>query len=165
MLETRAKEYSIGDQVIYLRDKVEGHLWNITDIDGKFLTIELDANYTGQTVNPSEMDTIQVVTVMDIKPRPESPPMPPMGMTTAGGNTMTYAPVININTGGNAGPTVETSNTQAGGNVLDTTQSNDNVLGDSVTNNVSDGSNEKENQKSDGGLLDFSKVIIKKMGF
>ena len=137
-------------------------MWNITDIDGKFLTIELDTNYTGQTVNPLEMDTIQVVTVMDIKPRPESPPMPPMGMTTAGGNTMTYAPVININTGGNAAPSVETSNTQSGGNVLDTTQSNDNVLDNSVANST-EKNNEKSEEKSGGGMFDFSNFIIKKM--
>ena len=157
MLETRAREYSIGDQVIYLRDKTEGRLWNVTDIDGKFLTIELDPNYIGQTVSPSEMDTIQVVTVMDIKPRPESPPMPPMGMTTAGGNNMTYAPVININTGGNAGPSVETSNPQMEGGQIN----GGNALVDTTTSDVT---KEKNDEKSGGGMFDFSNFVIKKMG-
>jgi DNA-directed RNA polymerase II subunit RPB2 len=162
MLETRAKEYSIGDEVIYLKDK-KNLLWKIVDIDGKFLTIELDTNFVGQSEIALEMDTVQVVTVMDIKPRPESPQMPPMGMTTSGGNTMTYAPVININTGGNAAaPTVETSNTQAGGNVLDTTQSNGNVLENPVANST-EKNNEKSEEKSGGGMFDFSNFIIKKM--
>jgi len=163
MLETRAKEYSIGDEVIYLKDKVEGRLWKITDVDGKFLTIELDTNFVGQSEIALEMDTVQVVTVMDIKPRPESPPMPPMGMTTAGGNNMTYAPVININTGGNTAPTVETSNTQAGGNVLDTTPSTGNVLENPVANST-EKNNENSEEKSGGGMFDFSNFVIKKMG-
>ena len=39
MLEQRANEYSIGDNVTYLKDKQGGRVWSVTDIDGKFLTI------------------------------------------------------------------------------------------------------------------------------
>jgi len=85
-------------------------------------------------------------------------------MTTAGGNNMTYAPVININTGGNAVPNVETSTTQAGGNVLDTTPSTGNVLENPVANSTNEKNNENSEEKSGGGMFDFSNFVIKKMG-
>ena len=160
MLETRAKEYSIGEQVIYLRDKVEGRLWKILDIDGKFLTIELDTNFVGQS--ESALDPVEVVTVMDIKPRPESPPMPPMGTAQTTPMGMTYAPVININT--NSTPSVETSGTTPNMETPNTTQSMGNVLENPVANSTNEKNNEKSEEKSGAGMFDFSNFVIKKMG-
>ena len=131
----------------------ENLLWKIVDIDGKFLTIELDTNFVGQSV--SALDPVQVVTVMDIKPRPESPPMP-MQPTQTG---MTYAPVININT--NSTPNVETSTTPSV-ETPNTTQLTDNVLGNTAANST-EKNNEKSEEKSGGGLLDFSNFVIKKL--
>jgi hypothetical protein len=158
MLETRAKEYSIGEQVIYLRDKVEGRLWNITDIDGKFLTIELDTNFVGQSVSP--LDPVQVVTVMDIAKRPTTPQMGIPQTTSPMG--MTYAPVININT--NSTPSVETSGTTPNMETPNTTQSTGNVLENPVANSTNEKNNEKSEEKSGGGMFDFSNFVIKKMG-
>jgi hypothetical protein len=162
MLETRAKEYSIGEQVIYLRDKVEGRLWNITDIDNKFLTIELDTNFVGQSVSLSDMDTIQVVTVMDISKKFDSPPMPPTGTAQTTPMGMTYAPVININT--NSTPNVETSGTTPNMETSNTTQPTGNVLENPTQISTNEKNNEKSEEKSGGGMFDFSNFVIKKMG-
>ena len=104
MLEQRANEYSIGDTVTYLKDKLGGRVWSVTDIEGKFLTIELNGTKTNDvSVTPIDEDPIQVVTVMDITPYQSEQSEQSFRQTNippSGGNNITYAPIINIDTGG-----------------------------------------------------------------
>jgi hypothetical protein len=192
ILKEQAQTYNVGETVHYSGDNKPERTWKITEIGPTLITIKaqtfLDELYDmDNTLYVTALDIYRPGDFVKTSPLGEKMPMIPMAQATMqggaaqgymqgnpmNGTPINFAPVIKIMNGGSDFSTGNPGDVQIDGGATmgDAAPLLSSTLGAPMQFKQDGGSIEKKaeekkpEEQSGGGLLDFGKVVIKKLGF
>ena len=178
ILTEKAQQYSSGDQVFLRGDQLTSRIWTVSKVGDRMLTIE-----TANLENLPPGDNIKVVTADDIIPydpnlinNTTSPLLeqvggyptaaPPQPMMYGGGMmpAINFAPQFKIMNGGSDFSTDPTASETAAANPTTLPDINNLSLPPSSTPQSGGAPNEAKVAEEPSSFLDFSKLLIQKLG-
>jgi hypothetical protein len=193
ILKEQAQTYIVGEIVHYSGDNKPERIWKITEIGPTLITIKaqthLDELYDmDNTMYVTALDIYRPGDFVKTSPLGETMPTIPVAQATMNGGAQGYgqsqqgnplagtpinfAPVFKIMNGGSDFSTGNPGDVQMeGGSVIgDTAPLLSSTLGPPMMFKQDGGEKKAEEKKPEeqtggGGLLDFGKVVIKKLGF
>jgi hypothetical protein len=186
-LSQRAREYHTGDAVYYRGDETPNRVWRVSNVGDKYLKIETEV----PSINGS--DTVKMVTANDIyvadmsftpntPPQASSnnsiPPPPQEGgrplhnqpFGHGGGPNITFAPVIKVMNGGSdfsngsdAQPAVSGGPIQIAQDAATTVTATQVASSNNSSEPVVLDGGKAEPKESSNGIIDFGKMVIRKL--